>query len=104
MPLGMEVGLGPGDFVLDGYPTLPPQKRGRSPSQFSAHVYCGQKAGWIKIVLSMEIGLSPGDFVLNGDSARPLNFRPMFIIVIVISLEHCTGARRYWFVQVQVKF
>ena len=40
--------------------------------------------------LGMEIGLSPGDFVLAGDSARPLNFRPMFIIVIVISLEHRT--------------
>jgi len=58
------------------------------------------------MVLAMEIGLSPGDFVLNGDPAHPLNFRPMFIIVtgIVISLEHCTGVRRYWFVQVQVKF
>jgi len=33
-----------------------------------------------------------------------LNFWPMFIIVIVISLEHCTGVRHYWFVQVQVKF
>ena len=42
------------------------------------------------MVLGMEIGLNPGDFVLNGDPARPLNFRPMFIIVIVISLEHCT--------------
>ena len=40
--------------------------------------------------LGMEVGLSPGDFVLDGDAARPLNFRPMFIIVIVISLEHCT--------------
>ena len=27
MPLGMEVGLGPGDFVLDGH-TAPPQKGG----------------------------------------------------------------------------
>ena len=43
-----------------------------------------------------------GDFVLDGDPA-PRNFRPMFIIVIVISLEHCTGVRRYWFVQVQVQ-
>jgi len=34
--------------------------------------------------------LSPGDFVLDGDPARPLNFRPMFIIVIVMSLEHRT--------------
>ena len=31
----------------------------------------------------------PGDFVLDGDPA-PLNFRPMYIIAIVISLEHCT--------------
>ena len=52
------------------------------------------------MVLGMEIGLSPGDFVLNGDPARPLNFRPKFIIVTVVSVEHCTGVRRYWFVQV----
>jgi len=32
----------------------------------------------------------------------PLNFMPMFIIVIVISLEHGTMHSRYWFVQVQV--
>jgi len=87
MPLGMEVGLGPGDFVLDGDPALPPQK-GRAP-KFSANVYCGQTAGWIKMVLGMEVGLSPGDFLLDGDPA-PLNFLPMFIIVVVISLEHCT--------------
>ena len=28
MPLGMEIGLSPGDFVLDGYPALSPQKGG----------------------------------------------------------------------------
>ena len=63
MPLGMEVGLGPGEFVLDGDLAPPPQKRGGAP-KFSAHVYCGHKltAGWIKMVLGMEIGLSPGDF------------------------------------------
>jgi len=52
--------------------------------------------------LGMEVGLSPGDFVLDGDPA-PLSFRLMVIIVIVILLEHCTGVRRYWFVQVQVQ-
>ena len=55
------------------------------------------------MVLGMEVGLSPGDFVLDGDPDPRLNFRPMFIIVIVISLEHFTGVRRYWFVQVQVQ-
>ena len=60
-------------------------------------------AASMKMPLGMEVGLSPGDVVLDGDRARPLNFRPMFIIVIVISLEHCTGVRRYWFVQVQVQ-
>jgi len=32
MPLGMEVGLGPGNFVLDGDPAPPPQKRGGAPT------------------------------------------------------------------------
>jgi len=51
MPLGMEVGLGPGHIVQDGDPApelLP--KKGQSP-QFSAHVYYGQTAGWIKCLL-----------------------------------------------------
>ena len=51
--------------------------------------------------LVCRYGLSPGDCVRWGPG--PLNFRPMFIIAIVISLEHCTGVRRYWFVQVQVQ-
>ena len=32
MPLGMDVGLSPDDFVLDGDP--PPQKGGRAPKIF----------------------------------------------------------------------
>ena len=37
MPLGMEVGLGPGpgDFVFDGYPDTP--EKGHSPTQFLGH-------------------------------------------------------------------
>jgi len=51
--------------------TLPSSKGGWSPPpQFSAHVYCGQTAGWMKLVLGMEVGLSPGDFVLDGDPTR----------------------------------
>ena len=53
--------------------------------------------------LGMKLGFGPGDFVLDGDPDRPLNFRSMFIIVIVISLEHCTMQSRYWFAQVQVQ-
>ena len=49
---------------------VPLPKRGRSP-QYSAHVYCGQTAGWMKLVLSMEVGFSPGDFALDGDPAPP---------------------------------
>ena len=41
---GMEVGLSPGDFVLDGDPDPLPKRGGRAP-KFSAHVYCGQTAG-----------------------------------------------------------
>jgi len=31
MPIGMEVGLGPGHIVLDGDPAPPPQKGGTAP-------------------------------------------------------------------------
>jgi len=63
MPLGMDLGLSPGDFVLDGDHALPSPKRGKSlPPQFSAHFYCGQTAACIKMPLGMEVGLSPGDF------------------------------------------
>ena len=102
MPLGMEVGFSPGDFVLyeDSAPLakkgaespiirpfllwpngcmhqdatwyggrpLPTQhcvrwgpsplsQKGRSPTQFSVHVYCGQTAAWIKMPLGTEVGL-----------------------------------------------
>jgi len=48
MLLGMEAGLGPGHIVLDWEPA--PPKKGHSSPQSSAHVCCGQTAGWIKMV------------------------------------------------------
>ena len=86
MSLGMELGLGPGDFVGTPLPTSP---KGNSP-QFLAHICCAQLAAWIKMSLGMELGLGPGDFVLDGDPVAlspkggrgrtPPNFRPMFIV------------------------
>ena len=71
MALGTEVGLSPGDIVLDGDQS-PSPKRGRShPPQFSDHVYCGQTAGWIKMALGMEVGLGPGHIVLDGEPRFP---------------------------------
>ena len=65
----MELGLGPGDFVLDGDPVALSPKRGRTP-KFSAHIYCDQTAVWMKLVLDMVVGLSPGEFVLGGEPAH----------------------------------
>jgi len=47
-----------------------PSPKVHSP-QFSAHICCGQSAGWIKMPLGREIGLSPSDIVLDGDPAPP---------------------------------
>ena len=58
MPLGMELGISPGDFVLDGDPA-PLPKKVPEPPKFLAHVYCGQTAGWIKMALAMEVGIQP---------------------------------------------
>ena len=70
MSLGMELALSPGDFVLDGDPApCAHQKVGGTPPQLSAHFYCSQMAGCIKMPLGMDVRLSPGDFVLAGDPA-----------------------------------
>jgi len=54
-------------------PVLPRKKRAEPPPQFSAHFYCGQTAGWIKMPRGMEVGLSPGNFVLDRDPAPSQN-------------------------------
>ena len=59
MPLGTEVGLGLRDIVFDVDPATP-RKGHRHPTQFLAHVYCGQMAGWMKTSLGTEVDLGPG--------------------------------------------
>ena len=59
----MEIGLGPGHIVLDGYPA-PPSQKWHSP-QFSALVCCVQTAGWIKMPLGTKVGLGLGNIVLD---------------------------------------
>jgi len=56
------IGLGPGRVA-------PPSQQ---KPKFSAHVYCGQTAGWIKMLLGMEVGLSPGDLVVLDGDPSPL--------------------------------
>ena len=46
-------------------------RKGAEHPHFSAHVYCGQTAGWIRIPLGTEVSLGPGDIVLHGDPAPP---------------------------------
>jgi len=77
----------PRQYCVRSGPSPPsPQKRALQPHHFSARIYCGQTAGWIKMPLGTEIGLSPGHIVLDGDpaphgkgTAAP-TFRPMFIV------------------------
>ena len=63
-----------------------PKKGAEPPHQFSAHVYCGQTAGWIKVALGTEVGLGPDHIVLDGDTAavpqkgtEPPNFGPCLL-------------------------
>ena len=59
-------------------------KGDRALPQFSAHLYCRQTAGCIKMPLGMEVGLGPGDFVFDENPAThrkkgtptPPNFGP----------------------------
>ena len=61
-----------------------PRKKWHSP-QFSAHAYCGQTAGWIKVLFGTEVNIGPGDVVLDGVPAPPKrdtapSFWPMSIV------------------------
>ena len=88
----------PRELCVRWRPSLPsPNKWGGVPSQFSAHFYCAQTAGCIKMPLGMEVGLSPGEFVLDGTQpSSPKGGRspsPIFRVEVRISkLDRKCGA------------
>jgi len=67
----MEVGLGPGNIVLDGDPAPPPRK-GTAAPDLSVHI-CGQTAGWIKIPLGTKVVLDPP----RKEAQHPTLFGPL---------------------------
>ena len=75
MPLGMEVGLGPGDFVFDGT-QLPPEKRHTHPAQFLSPCPLWPN-GWIDDALGTEVDLGPGHIVLASSRERGIT-APLF--------------------------
>jgi len=86
MPIGTEVGLGPGHIVLDENPA--PQGYS-SPPLFGPCLLWPN--GWMDqdtIPLGTEIGLGPSDIVLDGipnspqrkGAQQPPTFRPMHIV------------------------
>ena len=67
MSLGVELGLGPGDFVLDRDPARLP-KRGAEPPNFRAMFIWPN--GWMDEAGTRHRGRpDPGDFMLDGDPA-----------------------------------
>jgi len=62
--------------------TSSPRQKKRAqlaPTQFLAHVYCGQTAGWIKMSLGTEVNLGLRDVVLDGVAApRKRALPPVF--------------------------
>ena len=91
MALGMEVGLGPGDFLMDGDPATPRKKRTPTHPIFGPCLLWPN--GWTP--LGTEVDLGPGHFVLDGfpdirerATAAPC-FRPMSIVATVAHLSSC---------------
>ena len=70
MPLGVEVGLGPCDFVLDGDPA-PQKRRAKPPSCFWPMSIVAKLNGSIKMPLGAEVNVGSGDVVLDGVAAPP---------------------------------
>jgi len=81
-----EVGLCPGDIVIDGDPVPFPQ-RGTAPPNYRGglcpallYICCGQIAGCFKMPLAREVALNTSNIVLDGDHAplRPKGHSPQF--------------------------
>jgi len=88
----------PRELCVRWGPSSPPQKGDRAP-KFSAHVYCGQTAGWIKMAVGTEVGLSPGDFVLNGDpaSSPKTGWRPPIFGPCLLRPNGCMDQDATWY-------
>ena len=91
----MEIGLNPGDFVFGGDPSTPRTEGTPTTTQFLAHVYCGQTAGWMKTPLGMEVDLCQGHIVLDGvpalretGTAAPI-LSAQSIVATVADLSYC---------------
>jgi len=91
----MEIGLNPGDFVFGGDPSTPRTEGTPTTTQFLAHVYCGQTAGWVKTPLGTEVDLGPGHIVLDGvpalretGTAAPI-LSAQSIVATVADLSYC---------------
>ena len=97
MSIGIDLGLGPGDFVLDGDAVLFPLPQKAAPNFRPMFIVAKCLQGWMKLVLGMEVGLSSGDFVLDANPApsrkgggAPLpNFRPISIVAKRLDASTC---------------
>jgi len=69
--LGVEVGFGPGDFVLAGDPALPKKGLTVEPPTFGPRLLAKRLHAWIKMPVGTEIGIGLRDIVLDGNPATP---------------------------------
>ena len=67
----------PSHIVLDGDPASSAEESGTTPP-ISAHVCCGQTAGWIKIPVGRDVELGPGDIVSDRDPLKRGTSPPLF--------------------------
>jgi len=98
MKLGLWVGIGPGQIVLDG-DTDPPPPRGTAPNFCPISV----AAKWLDgpMPLGRKVSLDLGNIVLDGDpdpppqkGGRGLQFRPIFIVPKRLDGSRCHLIRR----------
>jgi len=94
MPPGMEVGLGPGDFVFDGDPA-PLERRAQPPPNFwPMSIVAKRLDGWRrhfarKYMLAQATLCWTGTKLPAKGTQRPPSFRHMSIVATVAHLSYC---------------
>ena len=89
--LGMEVGFSPGDFVLDGDPTPPPQKVGGAPPNFRSCLL--RPNGWMNEAGTWHEGRpQPWPLCVTwGPSPLPqrgLSLLRLLLVIVLFAFDH----------------
>ena len=103
VPLGTEVGLGPGHIVLDG-DSAPPTERGTAAPTFRPMLYCGQTVAHLSSCSALVLTANCPDYMLHETSVQATHYGSCAGLTDVGHVRYKCGSRAPVFTSFLVDF